>query len=641
MSGESAIHPSFTNESLLRILICEIAKDGGVTLVNSLPISNPLISAHLNSKNLKKEKIKLVAFLEAYPRTFQVDTTGKNQIVRLLDSDIDTDHVRPGKLAKEAVAVKFKIQLKAKKELADKTMYELQKRLSKYKRRSKVHRSSKIEGESCATMTMHDVPGAQIEWLTKKVQNELHRYTRALSKKVRPTGVVPFSNGWLAVAKTLYVDFLNEMCSYCSIDADIVKTPDAPLTDAYCEALHGVILSIQTCPSEAGQHRVHFVPMPNHQMQGCGSKEKKIERIAKRVKNVLQNNAPPIGGMDFGMLLRDQQLRSLTGGMDVRKLIEDHTGLFQGLRVFQDKNRGCRSKVGIGSDGDRCNFTWYIEIVKENHAMNSDNGRDLVEDSICNDKSRMAADEVGTFSLTKPRLATAMAKMIWRACKYGHLGKLDENESDSQATSIATASQRDFSDEMVCIDITASVGGNTIAFAKVCSRVYAYEIDKLRVEYLKRNIVSFLDAADRSKVVVECTDSMEAIQKLAKVLRPILVGSIHNDTPFILPRVAVFVDPPFGGIHYRSMESNGCASLNLGEDMPLTRVVAIVSNHLSPVTIGLKLPLHFDVASFVAQAKEETLSARNSPLSLPTPLSMKTLIIKKMERQLFVILDVK
>jgi hypothetical protein len=218
--------------------------------------------------------------------------------------------------------------------------------------------------------------------------------------------------------------------------------------------------------------------MPNTLEEDHGyRRQSQIENIANRIRSVLQNNAPPMGGIDFGKLLQDQQLRSLTGGMDVRKVMKECPGLFQGLRVFQDGNRGCGSKAGMtSSDDNHRNFTWYIEIVREAHASlhNRSKNEDSVEESRCPGNSRLAADEVGTYSLTKPRLATAMAKMLWRACKYGYLGKIDDKGSPASDTTL-----RDFSDEMVCIDITASVGGNTIAFAKVFSSVYAYEIDEL------------------------------------------------------------------------------------------------------------------------------------------------------------------
>eukprot|EP00979_Chaetoceros_neogracilis_P008445 scaffold1878_cov149-Chaetoceros_neogracile.AAC.4 len=255
-----------------------------------------------------------------------------------------------------------------------------------------------------------------------------------------------------------------------------------------CEALHGVSLSIQICSSQIGQSRVHFVLMPNTLEEDHGyRRQSQIENIANRIRSVLQNNAPPMGGMDFGKLLQDQQLRSLTGGMDVRKVMKEWPGLFQGLRVFQDGNRGCGSKAGMtSSDDDHRNFTWYIEIVRETHASlhNRSKNEDLVEKSTCPGNSRLAADEVGTYSLTRPRLATAMAKMLWRACKYGYLGKIDYKGSPASDTTL-----RDFSDEMVCIDITASVGGNTIAFAKafsssaltLCGELYKSRIKSERV----------------------------------------------------------------------------------------------------------------------------------------------------------------
>jgi hypothetical protein len=549
MTSNRAINSSFTqhnessssSSSLLQILIHEIAKDGGVTLVNSLPTSNPLISTHLNHNRNNKEKLKLVAFLKAYPHIFQVDDNNGNDpivIVRLLEFELEFDsHTdREGK--------EFdKMKVEARKKLADKTMYELQKRLSKYDRRCKFNEKKEdciganndadgngngdgdVASRPSRTLsewaTSNTIPGAQIEWLTKKVQRELHGYTRTFAKHSRPTGVVPYSNGWLAVVQKLYVDFLEEMCS-CSCSCSCSSTGSSmgenasdAATARYidCEALHGVSLSIQIWSSQIGQSRVHFVPMPNILEEDHGyRRQSQIENIANRIRSVLQNNAPPMGGIDFGKLLQDQQLRSLTGGMDVRKVMKECPGFFQGIRVFQDGNRGCGSKAGMtSSNDDHRNFTWYIEIVRETHASlhNRSKHEDLVEESTCPVNSRLAADEVGTYSLTKPRLATAMAKMLWRACKYGYLGKIDYKGSPTSDTAL-----RNFSDEMVCIDITASVGGNTIAFAKAFSSVYAYEIDELREEYLRQNIASFLDAADRSKVVVECTDSMRgAIQK--------------------------------------------------------------------------------------------------------------------------------
>ena len=70
-------------------------------------------------------------------------------------------------------------------------------------------------------------------------------------------------------------------------------------------------------------------------------------------------------------------------------------------------------------------------------------------------------------------------------------------------------------------------------------------------------------------------------------------------------------------------------------------VIAIVSCQLSLVTIGLKLPLHLDVASLVSQAKQEADVAGESPQSLENSLDIRALIIKKMERQLFVFIDIK
>ena len=46
------------------------------------------------------------------------------------------------------------------------------------------------------------------------------------------------------------------------------------------------------------------------------------------------------------------------------------------------------------------------------------------------------------------------------------------------------------------------------------------KIDEQRFAHLNSNLDHFLGAADRSKVVIECTDSMKAIQQLANDIRP-------------------------------------------------------------------------------------------------------------------------
>lgn len=589
-------------DTLLQILINEIAKDGGVTLINSLPASNPLISSHLT-----KEKLKLVSFLKTYPHIFQVDDSAKKHIVRLLDDDFlrEVELEACQDAGKEA-------NINAKKELVKKSRYELHKRLSKLQRRCKqnceedcIDLDSKLDSAS--------IPGAQIDWLAKRVQKELHGYTRTLPQSVRPRYVLPFSNEWFEVARTIYLDFLEDLShSYTPGDGDY-------------QGLNVAEIIIEKKSSDIDQTLIHLIEMQSNQTRDSDEYLQKVQRIAIRVSSILQVGASPIGGMDFGKLLQDRQLRSLTGGMDVRKLIEEHPILFQDVRIFQDENRGCKGNTDLVNI-DKCSFAWYIERVKTVNADHLHDARELSD----NRGSRMAADEIGTFSLTKPRLASAMAQMLLRACKYGSLGKVNESMIIAQGV---------LSNDLVCIDLTASVGGNTIAFAKTFSRVFAYEIDEQRTAHLKSNLDHFLGAADRSKVVVECTDSMKAIQQLANDLRPNSDDSQNRS--FVLPRLAVFVDPPFGGIHYRSMNANHTTSLNLGEDMSLARVIAIVSCHLSPVTIGLKLPLHFDVASLVSQAKQEAAVAGESPQSLEKSLDIRTLIIKKMERQLFVIIDIK
>ena len=423
-----------TTDTLVEILINEISKDGGVTLINSLPASNPLISTHL-----KKEKLKLVSFLKTYPHIFQVDDSVKKHIVRLLDGDIlrelEKEACQGQDAGKEA-------NINAKKELVKKTRYELHKRLSKLQRRYKQ------SCEECcidldSNLEAARMPGAQIDWLAKRVQKELHGYTRTLPQSVRPRYVLPFSNEWFEVAKPIYLEFL-----------EILSRSSASSNGDY-QGLDAAKIIIEKSSSDIDQTLIHLEDMPSNETRDSEEFLQKVQIIAIRVSSILKISAPPIGGMDFGKLLQDQQLRSLTGGMDVKKLIEEHPILFQDVRIFQDENRGCKGNPDL-VNSDKCSFAWYIERVK---AVDADRLNDASESSD-NRGSRMAADEIGTFSLTKPRLASAMAKMLVRACKYGTLGKVNES---------MIIAQGDLSNDLVCIDLTASVGGNTIAFAKTFS----------------------------------------------------------------------------------------------------------------------------------------------------------------------------
>jgi 16S rRNA G966 N2-methylase RsmD len=586
-----------TRNKLISILSLETYRDGGVARLNSLPQYNPLISKLLSSL-----KTKLVCFLQDHPDTFHIDgdTDTNPHSVKLLDQELFRNMIGEKQvLDYNAAGDDDDAVICAARELQRRTGYELQKRISKLRRRrqrtlleTKVHVTDDVE------------PGANLDWLCRKVQNELHSYIRLCSD--RPVGVSTFSEDWFGIASSLYLRFLKELNEKGSEDNVRFRLSSAEAQDGRLE------------PALTLVHLIHVHVPP---LDGNNSKDHDhalVEKIAARVIIVLRDKSPPIGGMDFGKLLQDYDLRLLTGGKDLGALIERYPEFFQNVEMFTDAKRRGMNTRGDADVKDCCR---YIKLVK---------GLDEAKVDAMRRSSTLVADEVGTYSLTKPRLATAMAKLLFNACKHGHLGRAIKEDDTFKLTAGEGTDEGLALESYTCIDLTAGIGGNTIAFCKTFDQVYAYEIEVSRSKLLEQNLASNLTALDRGKVVVECMDSMEALQKLSLRLRNQCDLDDENKD-----RVAVFVDPPFGGIHYRSNNENGCQNLNLGKDMPLKLVVSLISVHLSPVTIGLKLPLLFNVSSFVEKVKVEHSQIYHKSLNI------RVQIIKKIERQLFVILDIQ
>lgn len=137
------------------------------------------------------------------------------------------------------------------------------------------------------------------------------------------------------------------------------------------------------------------------------------------------------------------------------------------------------------------------------------------------------------------------------------------------ANKIAKILVRIVSPTATVTDATACIGGATLAFANVFSRVNAIEIDRTRYDYLCHNMF-----------ILGHTDK---------------VRCMHGDAIRIcqdLQQDVIFLDPPWGGPEYKSMDR---VSLFLS-GMPL----ADVCRKLSHATryIAIKVPTNFDEAGF-------------------------------------------
>jgi hypothetical protein len=615
---------------LLRTIALEIFKDGGATFIHFLPNYNPQISTLL-----KKSKTKLVPFLQKYPSVFEIIENNGNfdccghDVVQLMDCSVVHDDIHP--LLEERTSVSSEsncllassnLVMLLEKKLTERTLYELRKRRVKLlKRQSDKHVEEngyvveeeeevymdKGRGNGSISNTRSSenspdggIPGAQLQWLTNKVKKELHEYIRSLP--IRPTGVLPFSHQWFTEAMALYLSFLEDTIdTWIEDDACLLYIEQ---DDVDCNKKENI-----------GRIRIYLksskmAPLTKDMLL------ESLDKIANRIKFILENNGPAVGGIDLGRLMSDRTLRRLTNGEDVRTMIHENPDLFRGIRVFRDNRR---TKTGAVNDDSH---SWYIEFNRT--ILN----KGKADDRFDAEKRLLAADDVGSFSLTSRRVAIAMANLLLRACIHGPLGFTKNNDCKVvDPVNGIGQSDKEVAIErgMICIDLTAGVGGNVIAFGKVYSHVYAFEIDQTRADLLQRNIDSFMEICDREKIIVQCQDSIQGIAKLASELRA-------NESRGRLARISVFIDPPFGGVYYRSKNAYDGSNLCLGENMPLKRVVATVSSLLSPVTIGLKLPLIFDVRSFAQQLEVESSSSSIS-------IDVKVVLIKKIERQLFVILQ--
>ncbi len=210
-----------------------------------------------------------------------------------------------------------------------------------------------------------------------------------------------------------------------------------------------------------------------------------LKTVHERLKVVLMEGGlgmPNSTGMNVGRVCEDAKLSDLLQG---RRLVDAviSMGTDCGFQVYKDEKRG---------------GYWYVKGDEDRNGIDVD----------------MQADDEGRFSMTGARPAAVMAK---------RLGSYFE-----EVTSSAPSSG-------ICFDLTAGIGGDTIALANVFGKVYAYEIAESRYALLEQNVRK-KNVQHVEIICADCTRELENIRKTT-------LGSS------ILP--AAFVDPPWGGVHYK------------------------------------------------------------------------------------------
>jgi tRNA/tmRNA/rRNA uracil-C5-methylase (TrmA/RlmC/RlmD family) len=151
-------------------------------------------------------------------------------------------------------------------------------------------------------------------------------------------------------------------------------------------------------------------------------------------------------------------------------------------------------------------------------------------------------DEEGAYSLTEAGMAEAVTAAIKRAAG-----------------------------DRVCVvtDATACIGGNSINFAHHFQHVYAFEIDATRAKFLKHNTDCMCPPGS---VTVFCGDYVREH------------ASVKQDL--------VFLDPPWGGVHYQEQALDSLRLTLSGEDL------AEVCRRIDAEFIAVKVPFNFAFSAF-------------------------------------------
>lgn len=407
---------------------------------------------------------------------------------------------------------------------------------------------------------------AHLNWLAHKALTEIHGYVRLLGP-LRPVGNAMGSELWLESAMPIFIEFL--------------KSHPRKFR------LHGVSNAVvghnwKDTTVEMAEPTVND-DVPNG----------KIEETFSRVMEILAG-APKVGGMDIGMLQEDTKLRQLLGGRDFIQMVHDNPCSFKGIKFFRDGSKEWRIVLNEKADHAATKQGWLV------------------------------ADEEGLYSVTASKTAAAMASCLEQALYLSCEDEINilqlHSRMQNHTTSEVSARQYIVLEQSVCIDLTAGVGGNTVASSKRFPSVVAIEIDKKRADLCQLN-VNNNSGCYRDRVQVICSNSLDALSDLAKRFR-----STDDHNHFYM---CAMLDPPWGGLDYRARKDEEDEGLGLGPDAPLSRVVALVSHHLKPLVLGIKLPPAFDVTFFIDKMHGSDFCGSSG---------CEVLSIKKFKRQLFIVL---
>lgn len=164
-----------------------------------------------------------------------------------------------------------------------------------------------------------------------------------------------------------------------------------------------------------------------------------------------------------------------------------------------------------------------------------------------------------------------MSRGLLKADKVGAYSATDQMTADIMSDRLLHFVPK----QSTITNATASVGGNTLSFARTFRHVDAIELDPTRTDLLCQNLRA---QGLHDKVQVWQGDALRFLMQEGSRARP----------------TVIFVDPPWGGPEYK--RKHIIEGLYLS-GMEMAEVVCGIAERCRADFVALKLPVNYDVAS--------------------------------------------
>jgi len=541
---------------LLRLLVREVLRDGGITSASMLCQHG---GDNVTSLLHQCRHRKLLAFLQQYPDMFAIQSQGSQHIVRLLDAW--DQHVSPSTVVLEDSAA----FLAATSELQNRCVGALRYLVAKRQRRT---RSDEPRAEDVLARA------APIECLLGRVQLQVHGAVR-LSHDCRPNGEIPLSARW----QSAVVDFLLQFLDARPSMFVVLRRTDGD--DYWPPGVYVALTVAEEQDDRTAQSRLSLAFAPSE-----------LENIRDRLLSIMRGKGLRVcSSIGIGMagIYKDGIVRALLKGRSLLQALESDS-LASTFECYRGTTR---------------NSAWYVRVptgLGEDHAdFNPKYGPGSLA-------MMLDADEEGLYSMTSHRAAAAMATVLARFFAA----------STGQEPTAAGSVCVDMTAGVGCITIALTRSFHTVHAYEIDAARYAQMQANLRAHGVAERVQSWCCCSLRAMIqgsvgLSQPSDGSSAGVSDVSTLHGIFRGSTsaadgifpyehnHIEIDSHTPLPAAVLDPPWGGLHYKQ-EVEPCLKL---AGQSLVGIVQLLVGRVS--VLGIKLPLSFDTKEFCASLPTSTV----------------------------------